>query len=190
MDSSVLMGFGLAAPAGLNAFIPLLVFALADRISNGFNLGRPYDFLSSSTGIIIILALLTVEIVVDKVPRADHLNDLVQSAVRPAAGAVLFMAANNHDREVHPLIAMLFGLVAAGCVHWYKTTARPAITIQTNGIGNPFVSMIEDGIATVVSVLAVALPLIGALAVIAGAYLLRRSYRWALTGVFARKSRT
>jgi hypothetical protein len=183
------MGFGLAAPAGLNAFIPLLVVALADRISDSFNLGRPYDFLSSSSGIFIILMLLTVEIVVDKVPRADHVNDLVQSAVRPAAGAVLFMAANNHDREVHPLIAMLFGLVIAGCVHWYKTTARPAITIETRGVGNPFVSMIEDALATVIAVLAVSVPILGAIAVIVGAFLLRRCYHWALTGVFARKSK-
>lgn len=190
MDSSILMGIGLAAPAGLNAFIPLLVVALADRISSGFNLGRPYDFLSSSSGIVIILALLTVEIVVDKVPRADHLNDLVQSAVRPAAGAVLFMAANNHDRKVHPLIAMLFGLVIGGAVHWYKTTARPPITIQTHGVGNPFVSMIEDAISTAISILAVALPLLGTLSVVVGAFLLRRTYRWALTGIFARKSQT
>jgi uncharacterized membrane protein len=181
------MGVGLAAPAGLNAFIPLLIVGLADRISDDLDLGRPYDFLSSSTGIVIVLLLLTIEIVVDKIPRADHFNDLVQSAVRPAAGAVLVMAAVNEDETVHPLVAMLIGLVIAGAVHWYKTMKRPAITIQTRGVGNPFVSMVEDAIATFTALLAVIVPLVGALFVVVGAFILRASYRWALTGVLARK---
>lgn len=187
MDNALLMGVGLAAPAGLNAFIPLLVVGLADRISDRLDLGRPYDFLSSSTGIVIVLLLLTIEIVADKIPRADHFNDLVQSAVRPAAGAVLMMAAVNEDESLHPLVAMLFGLLIAGVVHWYKTMRRPAITVETRGVATPFVSIAEDGIATLTSILAVALPLIGALFVVLGAYALRASYRWALTGVLARK---
>lgn len=186
LDNALLMGFGLAAPAGLNAFVPLLIVGLADRISDSLNLGRPYDFLSSSSGIVIVLILLTIEIVVDKIPNVDHFNDLVQSAVRPAAGAVLMMAAVNEDETVHPLIAMLLGLLVAGAVHWYKTTKRPAITIQTRGVGNPFVSIIEDGIAVAASLLAVVLPLLGALSVLLGTVALRRSYRWALSGPFSR----
>jgi hypothetical protein len=187
LNNSLLMGVGLAASAGLNAFIPLLIVGLADRISDSFNLGRPYDFLSSTTGILISLLLLTIEIVVDKIPKADHFNDLVQSAVRPAAGAVLFMAVVNEDATVHPLVAMLFGLLIGGTVHWYKATQRPEITIKTNGVGNPFVSIVEDIVATVTSLLSVALPLVGALSVIAGGFTLRATYRWARTGLLARR---
>lgn len=188
MGSSVLMGFGLAAPAGLNAFIPLLIVGLADRISTSFDLGRPYDFLSSNAGILIVLTLLTIELVVDKIPRADHVNDLIQSAVRPAAGAVLFMAVVNEDDTLHPLIAMIFGLLVAGIVHWYKTTSRPEITLSTRGVGNPFVSMIEDAISTVVAVMAVILPALGAAAVIGAAFALRLTYRWAVNGPLAKRS--
>lgn len=186
MDNGLFMGFGLSASAGLNAFIPLLIIGIADRASSSFNLERPYDFLSSTAGILIVLTLLTIEIVVDKIPRADHVNDLIQSAVRPAAGAVLFMAAVNEDDVVHPLIAMVFGLLVAGAVHWYKTTQRPAITINTRGLGNPFVSMIEDAVSTVVAVLSVILPLIGAIAVIGGAFAVRRGYRWVNASRLAR----
>jgi hypothetical protein len=181
------MGFGISAAAGLNAFIPLLVVALADRISDGFDLGRPYDFLSSTAGILIIMTLLTLELVIDKIPRADHVNDLIQSSVRPASGAVLFMAVVNHGNELHPLVAMLFGLLCAGAVHWYKAMTRPKITVETRGLGNPFVSMIEDALSTITAILSVALPLIGALFVPAAGYALRRSYRWAIAGVLARK---
>jgi hypothetical protein len=186
LDNALLMGVGLAASAGLNAFIPLLIVGLADRISNGFDLGRPYDFLSSTTGILIILLLLTIEIVIDKIPKADHFNDLIQSAVRPAAGAVLMMAAVNEEGIVHPLVAMIFGLLIAGAVHWYKATQRPEITIKTRGVGNPFVSIVEDMIATITSVLSVMLPIAGVLSVIVGGLALRSTYRWARTGTLAR----
>jgi hypothetical protein len=181
------MGFGLAASAGLNAFIPLLVVALADRISDSFDLGRPYDFLSSSTGIVSIMVLLTIELVADKVPRADHVNDLIQSSIRPTAGAVLMMAVVNQSNELHPLVAMLFGLLVAGVVHWYKTITRPAITIETRGMGNPFVSMIEDAMSTVTAVISVIIPLFGAISVLIGGFLLRRTYRWAITGFLAKR---
>ncbi len=186
MDNRIFMGIGLAAAAGLNAFVPLLVVALADRISDSFDLGRPYDFLSSSTGIVIIMVLLTIELVVDKIPRADHLNDLLQSSIRPAAGAVLFMAVINRGDEIHPVVAMLFGLLVAGAIHWHKTITRPTITIKTQGMGNPFVSMIEDAISIVTAVLSVLLPLVGAIFVIPAGYLLRKTYRWATTGFLAK----
>ncbi len=40
---SLLSGIGGAASAGLNAYLPLLIIALADRSSASFNLDSPYD---------------------------------------------------------------------------------------------------------------------------------------------------
>ena len=54
----VLSGLTLAAPAGLNAYIPLLA-----------------------------VALLVVEVVADKVPAVDHVNDVIQTVVRAAPAA-------------------------------------------------------------------------------------------------------
>jgi Domain of unknown function (DUF4126) len=186
VDNRIFMGVALAASAGLNAFIPLLILGLADRISSGFDLGRPYSFLSSTTGLLIVMALLTIELVVDKIPRIDHLNDLIQSSVRPAAGAVLMMAVVNEGGELHPLVAMLFGLFIAGAVHWYKTVSRPAITVSTGGVGNPVVSMVEDAMAGVLAIAAILVPLIGAILVPVSAWILHRLYRWTRTGVLSK----
>lgn len=185
MDNRILMGVALAASAGLNAFIPLLILGLADRISDDFDLGRPYSFLSSTTGILILMLLLTIELVIDKLPRVDHLNDLIQSSVRPAAGAVLLMAVVNEGGDLHPVVAMLFGLLIAGAVHWYKTVSRPAITISTGGLGNPVVSMFEDGLAGLLAITALLVPLIGAILIPLWAWLLFRIYRWTTTGVLS-----
>lgn len=159
MESGLLTGLGLASSAGLNAYLPLLILALADRFSSAVTLERPYDLLSSTWGIAIVTLLLTLEVVVDKVPGLDHANDLIQSAIRPAAGAVLAMAATSDVAALNPVVSLVLGLLVAGGVHTAKATARPVVTLTTGGLGNPLVSIVEDGVAAVASVLAVFLPL-------------------------------
>ncbi len=157
MDSAFLTGLGLAMPAGLNAYLPLLIVALADRFSNLISLGRPYDLLSTNVGIGLLLLLLTVEVVVDKIPGADHVNDLVQSVLRPAAGALLLMA-GTEDGRLDPAVAFFVGLFAAGTVHAAKATTRPLLTVTTGGFANPFVSFGEDLVAAVGAVVALVAP--------------------------------
>ncbi len=159
MEYPFLTGLGLAAPAGLNAYLPLLIAALVDRLSTRIDLDRPFDFLSSTWGIVILTALVTVEVVVDKIPGIDHLNDLIQSVVRPASGAFLMMAANSDGGGLNPVGAMVIGLVVAGCVHAVKAISRPVVTVTTGGLGNPLVSLAEDGVAVLTAVTAVLLPL-------------------------------
>jgi hypothetical protein len=177
VENAVLTGLGLAPPAGLNAYIPLLVLALADRFTARVTLVRPYNFLSSFGGIAVLLILLTIEIVADKIPGVDHANDLIQSAIRPASGAILMMAATHHGNRLNPVIAMIIGLVLAGAVHAVKATARPAITISTGGLGNPVISVIEDGIATLTSILAVLAPIVAIVLMLLFAVLLWWLYK-------------
>lgn len=177
MESPFLTGLGLAAPAGLNAWVPLLVLALSDRLTDKVDLTQPYDFLSSTGVIILLLVLLGVEIVVDKIPGFDHANDLIQSVFRPAAGAILLMATTNDRDVVNPLIAMVLGLATAGAIHAVKTISRPAVTLSTGGLGNPIVSMIEDGVAVLASILAIMLPILAVLLFVLMAIFVYWSYR-------------
>jgi hypothetical protein len=169
VEHALLTGLGLAAPAGLNAFLPLLILALADRLSSAITLQRPYDLLSSTPGIAVVIILLTIEVVVDKVPGLDHANDLIQSAIRPAAGAFLAMAAatalgpNGEAASLNPVLAMILGLVTAGSVHAAKATTRTAVTLGTGGILNPLVSVGEDLIAALAAVAALFAPLLAGL---------------------------
>ena len=160
MEYPFLTGLGLAAPAGLNAYIPLLIVALLDRFTSQIDLDSPFDFLGSTWGIVILTLLVTVEIIVDKIPGIDHLNDLIQSVVRPAAGAFLMMAANSDGGSLNPVGAMFIGLVVAGGVHAGKALSRPAVTVTTGGLGNPIVSIAEDGLAALTAIIAVLVPLL------------------------------
>src|SRR5688572_27120204 len=98
----LLTGLGLALPAGLNAYIPLLAVAIADRYTGLIELNSPYDTLSSPAVMIVLAVLLTIEVLADKIPVVDHVNDLIQSAIRPAAGAVLLMASTDAVHSVNP----------------------------------------------------------------------------------------
>jgi hypothetical protein len=158
METAILTGIGLAAPAGLNAYIPLLALALADRATSRVTLHAPYDVLSSNLGIAILIVLLTIEITVDKIPGVDHINDLMQSVVRPAAGAIAAVAATGGVVMINPAIMVLVGVVLAGSVNAVKVTTRPAITLGTAGIFNPVVSLVEDAVAVMASLVAIFLP--------------------------------
>jgi hypothetical protein len=158
METAILTGIGLAAPAGLNAYIPLLALALADRATSRVTLHAPYDVLSSNLGIAILIVLLTIEITVDKIPGVDHINDLMQSVVRPAAGAIVAVAATGGVVMINPAIMVLVGVVLAGSVNAVKVTTRPAITLGTAGILNPVVSLVEDAVAVMASLVAIFLP--------------------------------
>ncbi len=159
--TNTLTGVLLAAAAGLNAFLPLLGLALADRFTNYVNLPQPYNIISSVGGIAILLVLVTIDLIADKIPRVDHINDLINSPLRPASGMFLMMAAVSGQGEIHEVVAMFIGLFVAGAVHVYKAVSRTRITVASNGLANPMVSLIEDAIAGMTTLLAIVFPWVG-----------------------------
>ena len=176
----VLSGLTLAAPAGLNAYIPLLAMALAERFG-WVHLREPFDGIGSWWVIGVIAVLLVIEVVADKVPAVDHVNDVVQTVVRPAAGGLLAVSASTQG-TVEPVVLLVAGVLIAGGVHAVKATARPAVNVSTAGVGAPVVSTGEDILAVIGTVLALLVPvlaavLIGAAVVVAVVLLRRRRHR-------------
>lgn len=172
----IFTAFGLSASAGLNAYIPLLVIALLGKFTNLIKLGSPWDTLTSwwIIGLLIILSLI--EFFADKVPAVNHINDVVQTIIRPIAGAIAFAASAHIISDVHPVLAISAGLLVAGGVHVVKSVVvRPAVTATTAGAGNVPVSLAEDATSTVVSILAIVTPiLIAALIILITTWLVYR----------------
>ncbi len=178
----LLTGLGLALPAGLNAYIPLLTVALAQQFG-WIDLEGPYALLGEWWAIALIAALLLVEVVADKVPAVDSVNDAIQTVVRPAAGGILFAAAAAGNDYVHPVVYIIAGVLLAGGVHAAKSVARPVVNVSTGGAGGPVVSVVEDVASFVMTVMAIVVPIIGAVfAVIAVVLVVRwyRGRRWAV----------
>ena len=157
----IFSAFGLSASAGLNAYIPLLVVALLARFTNLMKLQQPWDALASWWIIGLLVVLSLIEFFADKAPAVNHINDIIQSFIRPTAGAIVFAASANVLTEVSPILSLACGLLVAGSVHAVKSAMiRPAVTATTAGAGNVPISMLEDVISTVVSVLSVLAPIL------------------------------
>ena len=157
----ILAAFGLSASAGLNAYIPLLVVSLLSRFTDLIVLSEPWDALESWWIIGLLIALSLIEFFADKVPAVNHINDIIQTFIRPTAGAILFAASASVITEIHPIISIAAGLLIAGSVHAVKSAVvRPAVTAATGGTANIPVSILEDTISTVLSVLSVVLPIV------------------------------
>jgi len=156
----IFSAFGLSASAGLNAYIPLLVVALMARYTDLIKLNPPYDTLTSWWIIGLLIVLSLVEFLVDKFPAVNHINDFViQTFVRPAAGAIVFAASTNVVSNIHPILALSLGLLMAGSVHAVKSAAvRPVVSAATVGVGNVPVSVAEDVTSTTLSVLSIVVP--------------------------------
>jgi len=105
--------------------------------------------------------LVIIEAIADKVPVVDHVNDAIQTFIRPTAGAILFAASAKSITEIHPVLSLICGLLVAGSVHAAKSVvARPVVDVATAGMGTPVVSTLEDIFATVVSVLSILVPIL------------------------------
>ncbi len=163
----ILSAFGLSAATGLNAYLPLLIVGLIARFTDWITLKAPWNTLENTWVLVAVAILLVIETVVDKIPAVDTINDIIQTFIRPAAGAVLFAAGSNVISDISPVAAMICGLLVAGGVHAAKATARPVITAGTAGTANPVISTAEDVVSGVSAFMAIVLPVLAAVFIVA-----------------------
>ncbi|MDX2015655.1 MAG: DUF4126 domain-containing protein [Myxococcaceae bacterium] len=157
--TQLLTGFGLAGSAGLNAYIPLLLVSVLGRLGI-VHLKGPFEVLAHPAVIAVTAVLLVIELTVDKIPAIDHLNDALQTFVRPAAGALVFAAGSGAISDVPPVVLIACGLVTAFSVHATKAVARPVVHTATLGTGGPLVSTAENVVAVAGSLMAVFAPML------------------------------
>ena len=170
---AALTGMGLSAAAGLNAYIPFLLVALVAKFTDVINLPAGYSWIESWWAIGIGTVLLLAEVVLDKIPAVDSVNDAIQTFVRPSVGGLIFAAtsaAGDLDNSTwmtsHPWVGGVLGVVVSGLVHTGKVIARPAINAGTLGAGAPVVSTFEDGTSLGLSLIAIFIPVLVVLALL------------------------
>lgn len=164
----LMTGFGLATAAGLNAYIPLLSLALLARFTDLITLPHGWSWLENGWVITIVAILLVVEIVADKVPALDSVNDVVQTFVRPTAGGIVFgsgtaaqTAAVTDPGEFArsgQWVPVAIGVVTALVVHLTKTAVRPAANVASAGTAAPVLSTLEDITSVALVFIAILIP--------------------------------
>jgi len=186
----LLVGTGLAAAAGLNAWMPLFALGLADRFIAGVELPAGWAWLSSDIALWITGILLLVEIIADKVPAVDSVNDIIQTAIRPAAGGIVFGAGSSAEtvRVDDPSalfadnawVPILIGVVIALIVHALKAAVRPVVNVATAGLAAPLLSTAEDVSSFALIAAAIFVPILAGImlvALVVGAVLFLRRRR-------------
>ncbi len=150
----LLTGVGLASAAGLNAYIPLLAMGLLGRFTDLVNLPSGWAWLENGWVLVIVAVLLAVEVVADKIPALDSINDVIQTVVRPTSGGIVFGAgtASQTAAVTDPgafvssghWIPIALGVVVALVMHLTKTAVRPVANVATAGVAAPVLSTFED----------------------------------------------
>jgi Domain of unknown function (DUF4126) len=166
----LLTGLGLATASGLNAYIPLLALGLLSRFTDLITLPHGWAWLENGWVMTIVAVLLVVEIVADKIPALDSINDTIQTFVRPTSGGIVFgsgtaaqtAAVTDPGAFVHSgqWIPIVVGVLVALVVSLTKSTVRPAANVATAGVAAPVLSTIEDGVSIALVFVAILIPVV------------------------------
>lgn len=188
----LLTGFGLATAAGLNAYIPLLALGLLARFTDLVTLPAGWAWLENGWVVVIVAVLLTVEVVADKVPALDSVNDVVQTLVRPTAGGIVFGSGTAAQTQAvtdpgafadsGQWIPVVLGIATALVVHLTKTAVRPVANATTAGVAAPVLSTVEDVASVGLVFVAILLPVL-VLVIVAG-------IAWGAVALFRRRRDT
>jgi hypothetical protein len=174
---SVALAIGLAACAGLRAWLPLLLAGGLAR-AGYLELGDAFQFIGSTRALILFGVATVIEMAADKIPAVDHALDGLSTFLRPAAGVLL--AASVMWRIDDPLVALAVGLAvgapSAMVPHAAKSVLRTASTVLTGGLANPIVSVAEDVLTFVLFVATVLVPVAVATGLLVATLLILR--RW------------
>ncbi|WP_370333254.1 DUF4126 domain-containing protein [Mycolicibacterium hippocampi] len=173
----LLTGFGLATAAGLNAYIPLLLLGLLSRFTDLVTLPQAWAWLENGWVMAIVAALLLAEVIADKIPALDSVNDVVQTLVRPTAGGIVFGSgtASQTSAVTDPgafaqsgqWIPVVTGVVVALVVSLTKSTVRPAANVATAGTAAPVLSTAEDFTSIALVFAAILFPVLVLVALVA-----------------------
>ncbi|MFD3686597.1 DUF4126 domain-containing protein [Nocardiopsis sp. NPDC058631] len=173
---ATLTGLGLASAAGLNAYIPLLAVGLLARFTDLVPLGDAWLWIEHPVTLVTLAVLLVVEFAADKFPAVDSVNDVIQTVVRPTSGGIVFGAGASTvelseitgaasgavagDGTGISWVPVIAGVVVALLFHVAKAMTRVVTNGVSLGCSAPLVSLAEDFVSLVTSLLAILVPLL------------------------------
>ena len=157
---SVALGVGLAAATGFRIFLPLLFAGIAARVG-WIPLNESFAWLLSTPALMVLGTAAVFETLAYYIPGVDHALDVIAGPAAVVAGVI---ASASVMTDVAPglmwPIAIIAGGGVAGLTKGGSALIRAQTGVATAGLGNPIVSTGETAGATVLSILAIALPLL------------------------------
>jgi len=178
--------FGLAFASGINAYLPLLSFAIATRWLHLYKVNPNFAFITSDWFLVVLVILTIMDFVADKIPVLDHTWDATQTVIRPIMGALvaaagipnlagtLHLSESSHHllgttiavistvpaEGVGLLVVLVIGGLLAMMSHTVKATTRLVSTLTTAGLFNIVLSFLEDGLVLLLILLSLFIPVV------------------------------
>jgi hypothetical protein len=163
----IALGIGLAAATGFRIFIPLLIAGLAARL-DVVPLGDSFQWLESTPALLTLGTAAVLETLAYYVPGVDHALDVLAGPATLAAGVVASAAVMA---EIPPVVmwpvAIIAGGGAAGLTKGSTALLRAKSGMATGGLANPVISTVETVGATGLALMAIVVPLLCFVAVVA-----------------------
>ncbi len=159
--------YGLALASGVDAYIPLLFFAICVRFLHLFKVNPNLAFVTQDWFIIALVILALADLFADKIPVVDHIWDAIHTVVRPVAGAIVAAAASTDQTSGAAFVVpLILGGTLAGMAHTTKTATRLASTATTAGIANVGLSIAEDVMVVIATLLSLFAPIVMVIVVV------------------------
>jgi hypothetical protein len=164
---SVFVGLGLSAACGFRVFVPLLVMSIAS-LSGHMTLSPEFDWIGTYPALVAFSIATVFEIGAYYIPWVDNLLDTVAIPAATVAGTIVMASAvSDMSPFLKWALAVIVGGGVAGTVQGFTTVTRIASLATTGGLSNPVVSTVEAGGSLLMSILAIAVPVLAAIGVFA-----------------------
>ena len=175
---SICLGIGLSAACGFRVFIPLMVMSIAS-LSGHLALSDGFQWIGTYPSLVAFAVAAVLEIAAYYIPLIDNLMDSIAGPAAIAAGILVSASSFIH---MDPLLKWTLAIIAGGgtaaVFHGSTALLRGASTALTGGIGNHAVATAELGVASGLSILAIALPLLSMAVILALLFfIIRKGFR-------------
>ena len=175
---TIALGVGLAAATGFRVFLPMLVVSVA-AYTGHLPLSENFAWLGTPGALIMLGVAALVEILAYYIPAGvDNLLDVLATPAAVVAGTLVSAAVIT---DLPPMLKWTTAIIAgggvAGLTQGVIALLRAKSTVLTAGVGNPVIATAELGGSLLVSLLALAAPLVALLVVIVFLWLAMRLIR-------------
>lgn len=157
--STLSLALGSAWTSGINLYATVAVLGVLQKFALT-KLPGGLDVLDNWWIIGIAGGLYLIEFFADKIPYLDSVWDVVHTFIRVPAGAIVAYAATNQmDASVYTIATLLGGGLAFSS-HGTKAAVRAGANLSPEPVSNWILSIVEDIIAFVGTLLAVFAPVL------------------------------
>ena len=163
---SIALGVVLAAATGFRVFLPMLIMSGA-AYTGHLSLDNSFAWLATPFALTMLGVAALVEVLAYYVPGVDNLLDALATPAAFVAGTIVSAAVMT---DLPPMAKWTAAVIAGGgtasLTQAVTTILRAKSTVVTGGLGNPVIATGELGGSVLLSLLALAAPLVAVAVVI------------------------